>query len=49
MMPGFKPNGEVELEVAGTKAKFAHFIGDMGERHKKKKGVVVYGNLYKKI
>ncbi len=49
MMPGFKPNGEVELEVAGTKGKFAHFIGDMGERHKKKKGVVVYGNLYKKI
>lgn len=49
MMPGFKPNGEVELEVDGTKALFAHFIGDMGERHKKKKGVVVYGNLYKKI
>jgi formylmethanofuran dehydrogenase subunit C len=49
MMPGFKPNGEVELEVDGIKAKFAHFIGDMGERHKKKKGVVVYGNLYKKI
>jgi formylmethanofuran dehydrogenase subunit C len=49
MMPGFKPNGEVELEVDGAKAKFTHFIGDMGERHKKKKGVVVYGNLYKKI
>ena len=49
MMPGFKPVGEVELEVDGTKAKFAHFIGDTGERHKKKKGVVVYGNLYKKI
>jgi formylmethanofuran dehydrogenase subunit C len=49
MMPGFKPNGEVELEVDGTKAKFAHFIGDTGERHKKKKGVVVYGNLYNKI
>lgn len=49
MMPGFKPNGEVELEVGGTKAKFAHFIGDMGERHKKRKGQVVYGNLYKKL
>jgi len=49
MMPGFKPNGEVELEVDGAKAKFASFVGDMGERHKKKKGVVVYGNLYKKI
>ena len=49
MMPGFKPVDEVELEVEGTKAKFAHFIGDIGERHAKKKGVVVYGNLYKKI
>jgi formylmethanofuran dehydrogenase subunit C len=49
MMPGYKPNGEVELEVDGTKAKFAHFIGDMGERHKKRKGQIVYGNLYKKI
>jgi formylmethanofuran dehydrogenase subunit C len=49
MMPGFKPNGEVELEVEGTKAMFSHFIGDMGERHKKKKGVVIYANLYKKI
>jgi formylmethanofuran dehydrogenase subunit C len=49
MMPGFKPAGEVELEVDGTKAKFYHFTGDMGERHRKKKGVVVYGNLYTKI
>jgi len=49
MMPGFKPDGEVELTVDGTKAKFARFIGDMGERHKKKKGAIVYGNLYKKI
>ncbi len=49
MMPGFKPAGEVELEVEGTKGKFLHFIGDTGERHKKKKGVVQYGNLYKKI
>jgi len=49
MMPGFKPDGEVELEVEGKKATFAHFIGDLGERHKKKKGVVVYGNLYKKL
>jgi formylmethanofuran dehydrogenase subunit C len=49
MMPGFKPAGEVELEVDGTKAKFSHFTGDMGERHKKKKGQIVYGNLYVKI
>jgi formylmethanofuran dehydrogenase subunit C len=49
MMPGFKPAGEVELEIDGAKAKFSHFIGDMGERHKKKKGQVIYANLYKKI
>jgi formylmethanofuran dehydrogenase subunit C len=49
MMPGFKPAGEQELEVDGVKAKFAHYIGDTGERHKKRKGQVVYGNLYKKI
>ena len=49
MMPGYKPNGEVELEVDGVKALFSHYIGDMGERHKKRKGALVYGNLYKKI
>lgn len=49
MMPGFKPAGEEELEIDGQKTRFAHFIGDTGERHKKKKGVTVYGNLYKKI
>lgn len=49
MMPGFKPAGETELEVDGIKAKFAHYIGDTGERHKKKKGQIVYANLYHKI
>lgn len=49
MMPGFKPAGDVALEVDGTRAMFAHYTGDMGERHKKKKGEVVYGNLYLKI
>jgi formylmethanofuran dehydrogenase subunit C len=49
MMPGYKYVDDVEQEVDGVKAKFAHYIGDMGERHKKKKGQVIYGNLYKKI
>jgi formylmethanofuran dehydrogenase subunit C len=49
MMPGFKPVDEVELEVEGTKARFSHFIGDMGERHPRSKGQIVYANLYKKI
>ena len=49
MMPGFKPAGEAELEIDGAKAKFAHFLGDTGERKKKRKGQVVYGHLYKKL
>jgi formylmethanofuran dehydrogenase subunit C len=49
MMPGFKFVDNVEREVDGTKAKFAHFIGDTGERHKKRKGQIIYGNLYKKM
>lgn len=49
MMPGFKPIGEAELEFDGAKAKFAHFIGDTGERKKKRKGQIIWGNLYKKL
>jgi formylmethanofuran dehydrogenase subunit C len=49
MMPGFKYVDDKELEIDGAKAKFAHYIGDTGERHKKRKGQVIYGNLYKKV
>jgi formylmethanofuran dehydrogenase subunit C len=49
MMPGYKYVDDVELEVDGAKHTFAHFIGDTGERKKKKKGQVIYGNLYRKI
>ncbi len=49
MMPGYKFVDNVEREVDGVKAKFAHFIGDTGERHKKRKGQLIYGNLYKKM
>jgi len=48
MMPGFTPVGDVELEIDGTKAQFTDYIGDLGERHPKKKGEVVYGHLYLK-
>ena len=48
MMPGFKYTRDVELDVEGTKAMFAEYIGDLGERHPKKKGEVVYGKLYMK-
>jgi formylmethanofuran dehydrogenase subunit C len=48
MMPGYKPVGEAELTVDGTKAKFVEYIGDLGERHPKRKGETVYGKLYMK-
>nr|WP_320161844.1 formylmethanofuran dehydrogenase subunit C [uncultured Methanoregula sp.] len=48
MMPGFRPVNEVDLDVDGTKAKFVEFIGDLGERHPKRKGETVYGKLYMK-
>jgi formylmethanofuran dehydrogenase subunit C len=49
MMPGFKYVKDVEMEVDGTKAKFAEFIGDLGERHPKRKGETVYGKFYMKM
>ena len=48
MMPGYKPVGDVDLEVDGTKARFTDYIGDLGERHPKRKGETVYGHLYMK-
>lgn len=48
MMPGYKPVGEVEMEVDGTKAVFVDWIGDLGERHPKSKGQTVYGHIYMK-
>ena len=48
MMPGYKPVGEVDLEVDGTKAKFVDYLGDLGERHPKRKGETVYGHLFMK-
>ncbi|MDD3574713.1 MAG: formylmethanofuran dehydrogenase subunit C [Methanospirillum sp.] len=48
MMPGFKYTQDVELEVDGYKGTFAEYIGDLGERHSKSKGQVVYGKLYRK-
>jgi len=49
MMPGFKFIRDEELEVDGYKGPFALFHGDLGERHPKRKGQVVYGKLYQKI
>jgi formylmethanofuran dehydrogenase subunit C len=48
MMPGFQYRKDVDLEVDGTKSLFAHYEGDVGERHPKRKGQVIYGNLFLK-
>ena len=49
MMPGFKYVDDVEAEaVEGEKLTFAHYIGDLGERHSKRKGEIIYGNIYPK-
>jgi formylmethanofuran dehydrogenase subunit C len=49
MMPGYQKVDTVEKEVDGIKAKFDHYIGDLGERHTKSKGQIVYANLYLKV
>lgn len=48
MMPGFAYREDVDLEVDGTEARFALYEGDLGERHRKRKGEVIYGKLYLK-
>lgn len=46
MMPGFKYIGDEEIEVDGQKTVMSAYIGDLGERHRKRKGESVYGKLY---
>ncbi|MDN7025278.1 formylmethanofuran dehydrogenase subunit C [Methanoculleus sp. FWC-SCC1] len=48
MMPGFIYRKDVDLEVDGISARFALYEGDIGERHRKRKGEVIYGKLYQK-
>jgi formylmethanofuran dehydrogenase subunit C len=48
-LPGFQMVGEVEQEVDGETATFAHYIGDLGERHPVSKGKTVYANLYTRL
>ena len=46
MMPGYHKVGTVEKEVDGATYTLDHYIGDLGERHGKSKGQIVYANLY---
>ena len=47
-MPGYKYVDDVEAEVDGDMAVFAHYVGDLGERHPTSKGQTVFANLYLK-
>lgn len=46
MMPSYILKGEEEVELDGKKQLFQVWIGDMGERHGKRKGEVIYGKIY---
>ena len=46
MLPGFQLVDRVEKEVDGVTATFDHYIGDLGERHPKSKGQIVYAKIY---
>jgi formylmethanofuran dehydrogenase subunit C len=48
MMPGFQYREDVDLEIDGISGRFALYEGDVGERHPKRKGEVIYGKLYLK-
>ncbi len=46
MMPTYILKGEEEVELDGKKQMFQVWIGDMGERHGKRKGEIIYGKIY---
>ena len=46
MMPGFKYVRDEEVEVDGEKMVLSLYVGDLGERHRKRKGEPIYGKLY---
>ncbi len=48
MMPGYQYARDEELTVDGTKAVFAVYNGDLGERHPTRKGQTIYAKLYLK-
>jgi len=49
MMPSYKYTGTEQKEVNGTSGTFQVWIGDLGERHGKRKGETIYGNIYVKV
>jgi formylmethanofuran dehydrogenase subunit C len=46
MMPSFRYDHSEEAEIDGKKLNFKVFYGDLGERHGKRKGEIIYGKIY---
>ncbi|NLV27098.1 MAG: formylmethanofuran dehydrogenase subunit C [Methanomicrobiales archaeon] len=46
MMPSYIYKADEEVELDGKKQIFQVWIGDMGERHAKRKGEIIYGKIY---
>ncbi len=46
MMPSYKFDHTEEVEFEGKKMNFQVYFGDLGERHGKKKGEIIYGKIY---
>lgn len=46
MMPSFRCDHEEEAEIDGKKMTFQVFYGDLGERHGKRKGEIIYGKIF---
>ncbi|WP_367279012.1 formylmethanofuran dehydrogenase subunit C [Methanospirillum sp.] len=46
MMPSFKYDHDEDVEIDGKKTNFQVYLGDLGERHGKRKGEIIYGKIY---
>jgi formylmethanofuran dehydrogenase subunit C len=46
MMPSYKYDHDEEVELNGKKMNFQVYYGDLGERHGKRKGEIVYGKIF---
>ena len=46
MMPSYKYDHDEEVELNGKKMNFQVYYGDLGERHGKRKGEIIYGKIF---
>jgi formylmethanofuran dehydrogenase subunit C len=46
MMPSYKYDHDEVVELSGKKMNFKVYLGDLGERHGKRKGEIIYGKIF---